>query len=436
MRRAAGVLLHPSSLPGPFGIGDVGPEATTFVDWLAQAGQTYWQMLPLGPVADSGSPYDSYSAFAGNTLLVAPRLLESEGLLGGPVEGSFDRGSVDFAAVRSFKASLLRNAWRRFEAQRPIEVGLRFEAFCDDPDVREWLDDWTLFAALKDHLAESPWQRWPKSLRARDDGAMASARRDLAAEIGFHRFSQFVFFDQLSALRQAANAQGVRLMGDLAIYVASDSVDVWAAQDIFDLDPTGKPRVVAGVPPDYFSATGQRWGNPLYRWDRLEAGGFDWWTRRLRWCMRQADVVRLDHFRGFAACWEIPTTERTAIKGRWRPGPGVALFETAKRQLGELPLVAEDLGVITSDVTDLRKAVGIPGMRVLQFAFAEPSSDHLPHRVPPDTVVYTGTHDNNTARGWFEAAPEGERQRALDYLGTTPDEIPWGLTRAAFTSVA
>ena len=261
-------------------------------------------------------------------------------------------------------------------------------------------------------------------------------RTELAAEIEFHRFEQFLFFDQWDQLRSIADRQGIRLLGDLAIYVAPDSADVWSNQEMFDLAPNGTPRAVAGVPPDYFSETGQRWGNPLYSWDRLKRSGFGWWIERLRWSLRQVDLLRLDHFRGFAAYWEVPASEETAIRGEWRPGPGIALFEAARQALGELPLIAEDLGVITEDVSELRQNAGLPGMRVLQFAFAEPSSDHLPHRISKDTVLYTGTHDNQTSRGWLESAAARERQRALDYLGGSSADISWSLIRAAYTSVA
>jgi 4-alpha-glucanotransferase len=436
MSRAAGVLLHPTCLPGPCPTGDLGSRAVEFVSWLAAAGQSYWQVLPLGPVGGSGSPYDSCSAFAGNPLLISPERLVDEGLAKEIPSLAESAGKIDFPALSRDRESLLREIWRRGADSLPNSIRCRHEAFLSDRQVRAWLDDWTLYTALKSDLGGEPWNRWPMALRLREEDALTDARSRLSDEIDFQRFVQFLFFDHWSTLRESAREQGVRIVGDLAIYVALDSADVWANQEIFDLDAEGRPREVAGVPPDYFAATGQRWGNPLYRWDRLAESGFDWWIERLGWSLRQSDLVRLDHFRGFEAFWAIPADEETAVNGYWRPGPGLDLFSAAEAVLGRLPLIAEDLGVITANVTALRKAAGFPGMRVLQFGFDKASSSHRPHCVTPDTVIYTGTHDNATTTGWFEDLEEGARQRVLDYVGGSPDEIAWSLLRAAFTSAA
>jgi 4-alpha-glucanotransferase len=436
MSRAAGILLHPTCLPGPSPIGDLGPGADDFVSWLADAGQSYWQVLPLGPVGESGSPYDSRSAFAGNPLLISIERLVDEGLTNEHPAHAEDHGTIDFRSLSRKREIVLRDIWNRGVKALPQSVRSRHEAFLCEPAVGDWLDDWVLYAALKSELGDEPWNRWPMPLRMRERNALTDARTRLAEEMDFQRFVQFLFFDHWSTLRRNARERGIRIVGDLAIYVALDSADVWAHQEIFDLDAEGQPREVAGVPPDYFAATGQRWGNPLYRWDRLADSGFDWWIARLGWNLRQSDLVRLDHFRGFAAFWAIPADQETAVNGYWRPGPGLDLFIAAERALGPLPLIAEDLGVITEDVTALRKAAGFPGMRVLQFGFDEGPSDHRPHSLPPDTVVYTGTHDNATTRGWFDELDDSTRQRVLDYVGGSAEEISWSLVRAAFTSIA
>jgi 4-alpha-glucanotransferase len=304
------------------------------------------------------------------------------------------------------------------------------------PAQQPWIEEWALYAALKARFGARPWSQWPREIVARDPGALEGARRDLAGEIEFEKYLQFLFFHQWDRVKQDANRRGILIMGDLPIYVALDGADVWASRHLFTVGADGTPERVAGVPPDYFSSTGQRWGNPLYRWDRMEETSYEWWVERLRTNLRTADLVRIDHFRGFAAFWSILASEPTAIAGEWAPGPGIKLFDALRAALGELPIVAEDLGVITPDVDELRAAIGCPGMRVLQFAFSETDSPHLPHRYPPNSVVYTGTHDNDTSRGWFEKAGGEERQRALDYLGGHGREIEWDLIRAAFTSVA
>jgi 4-alpha-glucanotransferase len=437
--RRAGLLLHPTSLPGPFGIGDLGPAAEAFLDWAAAAGQRLWQVLPLGPPGLGGSPYTARSAFAGNPLLISPERLVAAGLLPAASVGASPSpaGSrVDFAAVAPWKDSLLREAWGRFRREGSHEHRERLRAFAASPAHAAWLADWELFAALAARFPDRAWSDWPAPLARREPGALEQVRRELLDEVGYHRFAQYLFFEQWAAVRAAAARRGIAVFGDVPIYVAADSADVWAHPELFDLDGEGRPRHVAGVPPDYFSPTGQRWGNPLYLWERMAADGFAWWVSRLRANLELADLVRIDHFRGLAAYWQIPASEPTALEGRWQRGPGLALFAALRRGLGSLPIVAEDLGTITPDVEALREGASLPGMKVLQFAFAEPDSSHLPHHHVPRCVVYTGTHDNDTTVGWFAALGAEERGRVLDYVGGEGTEPHWDLIRAAYTSVA
>lgn len=439
--RAAGVLLHPTSLPGSYGVGELGDDVLAFLDWAQSAGMRVWQVLPLNPPGYGASPYGCLSSFAGNPLLISPQRLMQDGLLVVDDVAEVPRFSdehVEFERVHAYKAALLRTSWQRFQDNASPELRAALAAFVGAEDQREWLDDYTLFMALKEAANGEPWWRWEPALVARDATALADARKKHEDDVRFWEYVQFVFFRQWATVREAAHTRGIRIMGDVPIYVAGDSADVWGHRELFQLDEKGEPTVVAGVPPDYFSATGQRWGNPLYRWDAMREQHFRWWVARVRTNLRMADIVRLDHFRGFAAYWEIPVDEETAVHGRWMPGPGLALFEALREGLdGELPLVAEDLGFITEDVHELRKSTGLPGMKILQFAFAQNDSPHLPHRFDPQTVVYTGTHDNDTARGWFDHAPEEERDAALAYLGcATADDISWGLIRTAYTSVA
>ncbi|HEV7427490.1 MAG TPA: 4-alpha-glucanotransferase [Thermoanaerobaculia bacterium] len=435
--RAAGVLLHPTSLPGRFGIGDLGDELLAFLDWAQSAGLRIWQVLPLNAPGYGNSPYGCLSSYAGNPLLISPRRLVEGGLL--PDDAledvpEFAEDYVEFDRVNAFKQSLLRQSFEHFSEHASIEQRDALAAFIHD---NAWLPDWTLYAALKEQHGCKSWTAWTADAASRDRAALADARLDLADELRFHEYVQWLFFAQWAAVREAADARGIRIMGDVPIYVAGDSADVWANREIFQLDERGEPTVVAGVPPDYFSATGQRWGNPLYRWDVLQKTHFRWWISRFRAALRFADIVRVDHFRGFAAYWEIPAAERTAIHGRWVAGPGRALFDALRDALGELPLVAEDLGHITNEVHELREAIGVPGMKILQFAFAQPDSPHLPHCYDPRTVVYTGTHDNDTARGWYEHATAVERETIASYLGVgDAAEVAPALVRAAYTSVA
>ena len=446
-RRQAGVLLHLTSLPGEFGSGDLGSPAFALLDWLERAGQTIWQILPLSPPACGGSPYTAFSAFAGNPLLISPEklvhagLLQADDLTPGPV-GRADR--IDFERVGTWRRRLLRHAWRNFQAWSAAERQVLWDF---GSQHAWWLDDFALFLALRDNLPDSDWTGWAEPFRHRDSHALWQAKQQFADDFGFHQFCQYLFFTQWREVREHARQRGVQILGDVPIFVAHNSSDVWARQDLFQLDSAGRPTVVAGVPPDYFSETGQRWGNPLYRWDRLEAEGYRWWIDRIRMTLECVDLLRIDHFRGFEAYWEIPAEAATAQTGQWIPGPGKPFFEALRSALGTLPIIAEDLGLITAGVEQLRDDLGLPGMRVLQFAFADDSrtSCHWPHTWVRNCVAYTGTHDNDTARGWYEAEPgptetpeswAAERQRARDYLASSGAAISQDLIRAVYASVA
>ena len=436
--RAAGILLHPTSLPGPEGIGDLGPQAFRWIDFLAAAGCAWWQVLPLGPTGYGDSPYQCFSAFAGNPFLISPKVLQSEGLLTRvdlADRPSFPADRVDYGAVIPWKLTLLDRAFAHFQSAARPELGLEFAAF--QSAHAAWLQDFVFFMALKEAHGGASWDNWPASLRQRDAQALQEARRTHAEAMQRHAFRQFLFFRQWAALRAYAIERRVRIIGDIPIFVAYDSADVWAHPELFYLDDQGKPTVVAGVPPDYFSPTGQLWGNPLYRWEAHAATGFAWWLERLRALLQLVDVIRLDHFRGFAGYWEVPAGMPTAKVGRWAPGPGADFFRAVQQALGDLPILAEDLGVITPDVVSLRDGLDLPGMRVLQFAFAgDPGDPFLPHNYIANCVVYTGTHDNDTTRGWFETAPEKERSFCLHYLGSEGRDIAWDMIRAAWASVA
>jgi 4-alpha-glucanotransferase len=434
--RNAGVLLHPTSLAGRYGIGDLGDELIAFLDWAASAGFTIWQVLPLNPPGYGNSPYGCLSSFAGNPLLISPQKLLQENLLPPDFVADvprLDDEYVEFERVHELKFGILRESWRQFVDDATSEQRAALDLFLTIEEA--WLDDYACFMALKAEHGGAPWWEWDGGIVRREPRALASRCAALAEEIELWKYVQFLFFRQWETVREAARARGIRIMGDVPIYVAHDSADVWANQELFQLDEEGHPTVVAGVPPDYFSATGQRWGNPLYRWDVMRESGFAWWISRIRANLRFADVIRLDHFRGFAAYWEIPADEPTAIHGRWMPGPGLPLFDAIRADLGDLPLVAEDLGFITQDVHDLRNAIGVAGMKILQFGFAQNDSPHVPHRFDVKTVVYTGTHDNDTARGWFERIDDDEREAARIYVGEG-DDIAWALIRTAYTSVA
>ena len=436
-RRASGVLMHPTSLPGQFGIGDLGSTAHAWIDTLVAARQKWWQILPLGPTGFGDSPYQAFSAFAGNPFLVSPQVIVEEGLIHASdlIGFKFPSERVDFGPVIDFKNKMLSRAWANF--QQGSAPGLRgpFDAFRHEQS--SWLDDYALFMALKDAQQGHSWLRWPDELRRRKPEAMAQAKRQLADAVGLHQFRQFLFFRQWQQLRAYARERGLKIIGDIPIFVSSDSADVWANPELFCLDEHRQPRVVAGVPPDYFSATGQLWGNPLYDWEALARTGHAWWIARLRSTLTLVDIIRLDHFRGFEAYWEIPAGMPTAEIGRWVPGPGANLLQTLHQALNGLPLIAEDLGVITPEVEKLRDDFNLPGMRVLQFAFDGKSENpFLPHHFVANTIVYTGTHDNDTSRGWYGSAPELERDHLRRYLARDGSEVAWDLIRLAWSSVA
>ena len=436
--RASGILLHPTSLPGPHGSGDLGPEAYHFVDWLVGAGQKLWQVLPLAGIGPGNSPYMSNSAFAGNVLLIDLADLHAQGWLDAadlqPAPGLTD-AQVDFSAVHPFRMQRLAKAAARFAQSGSAEQQADFARFL--ADHRSWIDDYALFMALCESCGWKDWCDWEDGLAHRHPAALAAARVQHASRIAFWQFCQRRFFRQWAALKAYANGKGVQIVGDTPIFIAYLSAEVWANPQLFELDEQGRATVVAGVPPDYFSATGQRWGNPLYRWSEHAKDGYAWWVERVRRTFELVDRVRIDHFRGFAAHWEVPASEATAVKGQWLPGPGAALFEAIAQALGPVPIIAEDLGVITPDVHALRKQFAFPGMRILQFAFAGDASDRfLPHNHEPDTVVYTGTHDNDTTVGWWATATDAERHLARAYLATDGHDMPWTLIRAAMASVA
>ena len=435
-RRGAGILLHPTSLPGRFGIGDLGPEALRFLDWLAEAGQTTWQVLPLGPTGLGDSPYVAESVFAGNPLLISPEALRDDGLVDDPVldaAPAFGEGPVDFDVVRRWKNALLRGAWKRFQAAPPSAMREELEAFRDSAT---WLHEWSQFAALKLLHDGAAWTSWDPGLRDRHPGALARAEGQIRDEVDYQEFLQFLFERQWLGLRREARARGIRLFGDAPIYVAHDSVDVWAGREYFQLDEAGKPRAVSGVPPDYFSKTGQLWGTPLYDWARMEADGFQWWIHRVRADLARVDLLRIDHFRGFQGYWSIPAGAKDARAGHWLPGPGARLFRALRDALGGLPIVAEDLGDIGDDVRALRDEFELPGMRVLQFGVGHPESEHHPSLLPERSFVYTGTHDNDTAVGWFRSLDDDERARVLADLGSDGREVAWNLIAAAYRTKA
>ena len=435
-RRASGVLLHLTSLPGRHGSGDLGAEAYHFVDWLVSAKQTFWQLLPLSPVGPGHSPYHSPSTFAGNPGLIDLDALVRKGWLPAQAELAFEVGRCDFERVVPYRLACLRAAWQGFLQQASSADA---QALADyRTQEAHWLEGYALFMALQARYGE-PWTQWPQALARGETTALADAANALTDELEFHSFTQWCFSEQWQSLRNYAQARGVAVIGDAPIFVAHHSADVWLNAEQYDLDERGEPRVVAGVPPDHFSNTGQRWGNPLYLWEAMAGDGFGWWKDRLHHLLALVDVVRLDHFRGFESYWEIPADESTAVAGHWRPGPGQALFEAlASGAHQPLPFIAEDLGQITSDVAALRHTCGFPGMRVMQFAFGDTSfNPYLPHNFEAQTVAYTGTHDNDTALGWWQSATPAERQSARAYLGPLAEsEIHWAMMQSLSQSVA
>lgn len=435
--RSSGILLHPTSLPGPYGSGDFGAAAYHFVDWLVTAGQTMWQILPLGNIGPCNSPYMSSSAFAGNHLLIDLSELKELGWLTADdliPHLDFNQHKVNYELVQPYRMTRLKLASNQFFLDQQ-HFHNEFELFC--VTEASWLEDYALFMALNEKFKGQDWGAWPIEYAKREEAALEQARVLLAEEIGFWKFSQWCFFRQWRKLKQYANSRGVRIIGDMPIFVAYQSADVWARQHLFELDKDNQPTVIAGVPPDYFSETGQRWGNPLFRWSVHEQENYSWWIERVRKSVEMFDLVRIDHFRGFAEYWEIPVTEPTAINGRWMPGPGEKLFSQIRNELGTLPVIAEDLGVITPDVVALLEEFDLPGMRVLQFAFGGSADNpYLPHHFNNNMVVYVGTHDNDTTLGWFNSASEHERSFACKYLRTEGSEIHWDLIHAASQSVA
>jgi 4-alpha-glucanotransferase len=431
------VLLHPTSLPGPYGIGDIGPTALEWVDVLASAGQQWWQVLPLSPTGFGDSPYQSFSAFAGNINLLSPELLRRDGLIG-PLDvvtpPFVPAGEVDYGPVVEFKQALLARAWDNFRSGAAPSLRGPFEEF-RGREAR-WLDDYALYTALKEAHDGASWQLWEPGLVLRKHAALDRARHQLADAIGRHCFGQFLFTRQWSAVKKHAHDKGIRLIGDVPIFVATDSSDVWANPHEFKLDAQRRPTVVAGVPPDYFSATGQLWGNPHYDWPKMKAHSYAWWIGRFKKTLEQVDLVRLDHFRGFEASWEVPADSPTAETGEWVPGPGADLLGAVKKGLGRLPLIAEDLGVITPEVEALRDAFDLPGMRVLQFAFDGSENRFLPHNFDHNSFVYTGTHDNDTTAGWYATLPENVRDFLHRYYPWRDEDVAWAMMRLAWSSIA
>ena len=438
--RASGILLHPTSLPGRFGIGDIGFQAYRFVDFLSETRQALWQILPLGPTGHGNSPYMSYSAMAGNPMLISLENVQSQGLLEEEelaLTRSFPVSRVDYDAVGSFKLPLLRKAADRFKTLASEETQAAFSQFREAR--ASWLEDYGLFMALKDTNEGKPWPEWDSALAKRDCDALNRARVDLAPEIFYHEYMQFEFYRQWSDLKTYANEKGIQIVGDMPIYVAHDSSDVWAFPDKFMLDPeTLYPSQMAGVPPDYFSETGQLWGNPTYNWEAVQADGFSWWLQRLRAMLGFVDLIRIDHFRGFEAFWAVPSGEETALNGEWVEAPGVAFFETVEEKLGQLPFLAEDLGLIDEKVEALRDRFDFPGMKILQFSFGSDSSNpYLPHNIDRNFVVYSGTHDNYSTVGWFNNASEYEKLRLVSYVGAfEASSVHWAMIRLALSSVA
>jgi len=434
--RSSGILLHPTSLPGTHGSGDFGAAAFHFVDWLAAAGQKMWQILPLGGIGPGNSPYMSSSAFAGNVLLIDLDDLQEHGWLSADdinVHAGFKLQRVDYSVVYRYRMEKLRIAARHFFSDTQYHD--EFNAFC--ASEQSWLDDYALFMALAEKFGWRDWAHWEPSIAKREKKALTKAMVELSNEIEFWSFCQWCFFRQWRKLKQYANQRGVQIVGDIPIFIAYQSAEVWARQDLFELGDDHLPTVIAGVPPDYFSATGQRWGNPLYRWSEHENEGYAWWIERIRKTIELVDIVRIDHFRGFAGYWEIPAAEQTAIHGRWMPGPGEKLFNAIKEALGRLPIIAEDLGLVTPDVVALLDQFNFPGMRILQFAFGGGADNpYLPHNFKNNSVVYGGTHDNDTAIGWFSTVSEHERTFACKYLGCDGAQINWDLIHAASESIA
>jgi len=435
-QRQSGILLHPTSLPGNQGIGTFGKEAYDFIDFLVEAGQKLWQILPLGPTGYGESPYQCFSSIAGNPLLINLEKLQEEGWLNkSDIEDHSGKLAryVDFDKVRKETLPLLKKAFVAFKPK--AKNNKDYKTFCTQKAV--WLDDFSLFVALKGEFSGKPWNLWPKAVRLRDEETLEKYRLALKEEIMYHKFVQYNFFKQWNDVKAYANKNGIKIIGDIPLYVAYDSVDVWSKPENFLLDKNSNPLRVAGVPPDYFSATGQLWGNPVYDWDYQEKDGFYWWIERMWASLELYDIIRIDHFRGLSAFWSVPYGEKTAVKGKWVHAPGKKLFKTLINELGELPIIAEDLGVMTKEVEELRDGFGFPGMKILQFAFdSEEGNNFLPHTYTENCVVYTGTHDNNTALGWYQNASAKDRKSLKQYIGNLDDGVVKSMIRLAWASVA
>ena len=438
--RSSGILFHPTSLPGKYGIGTLGKEAYAFIDFLKKSKQKLWQIFPLGPTGYGDSPYQSFSSFAGNPylidfdLLIEAHLLSEEDLK--DVFFGDNEEYIDYGAIYNQKYPLLRKAYENFKSSDNNEMKGSLENF--KRENSSWLNDYSLYISLKNHFNGLPWNEWAQDIKNRENAAMEHYKNELTDDIEYHNFIQFLFFKQWGDVKRYANENGIKIIGDIPIFVAADSSDAWANPEIFLFDKERKPVKVAGVPPDYFSATGQLWGNPLYNWEKLKDTNYSWWVERVRANLSTCDIIRIDHFRGFEAYWAVPYGDDTAINGQWEPGPGIDLFNAIKSQLGELPIIAEDLGLMTQGVIDLREATTFPGMKILGFAFdSGEENDYLPHTYTKNCVVYTGTHDNDTLVGWFQKAKEEDRQFARDYLNSRADnEIHWDAIRGAWSSVA
>lgn len=439
--RLGGILLHPTSLPGRYGIGDLGSDFYQFIDFLHSSRLHLLQILPLGPTGYGNSPYQSFSAFAGNPLLISPEKLVDDGILTFDefTTPKFLETKVEFSKVIKFKWDLLLQAFANFTKKSSTSLRTQYKLFSQKHNY--WLDDYTLFMSIKEANDLQAWNTWDNSLKIRETSAISSWKRNYKERIEFHKFVQFLFFHQWCETKKYAHEKNVKIIGDIPIFVAFDSADVWANPHLFHLDKNKELEYVAGVPPDYFSETGQRWGNPIYRWDRMQANGYKWWIKRINHSFTQVDILRIDHFRGFEAYWRIPADEATAVNGKWVPGPGIDLFITLKKACGILPIIAENLGIITPAVDELLQQTGFPGMRVLQFAFGFEEemgieNNYLPHNYIPNTVVYTGTHDNDTSLGWFKKAPTEVQREVLEYLDSDGEDIVGDLIRLAWSSVA
>jgi 4-alpha-glucanotransferase len=437
-KRSSGVILHPTCLSGPFGIGDLGPSSIQWLDFMDAAGLSLWQILPLNPTGFGNSPYQSFSAFAGNPNLISPILLVEDGLIAlEEIENHphFSSKKVDFNRVTRWKKKILKLAFRNFRKSAPVSIKNKFESFCLDQLF--WLKEYSTFMALKESFKLAAWNHWPEAYKFRDDKSLNKFKEKNSRNIAFHDFVQFCFYEQWQRVHAYAQSKKIKIIGDIPIYMSYDSADVWAHPELFELDEKYEPRLIAGVPPDYFSPTGQLWGNPLYCWPMHQKSGFTWWLQRFEKLIQKVDIIRLDHFRGFCGYWEVKAGLPTAEKGRWVRGPGKTLFEALKKKMGDLPIIAEDLGVISTDVNEIRSHFNFPGMRILQFAFnSDANNSFLPHTYPVRCAAYTGTHDNATSKGWYQNLAPEEARFCRHYLNSDGKHIIWDMIRSIWSSVA